>query len=159
MTKSTKQKASPEVAQDLLASFIGALRDKFETDLDLETTTGVEIDLDGRGKIRLKRAVARNHEFSKMVREKLTPYMEKRGELAEGEEDPKGNRIMADVYAQTLVTGLVSPDGVEIPYDDAAKEAVATLLASTPDLFTRIQNASQDAENYRKSKLESEAKN
>lgn len=158
--KTQKQTAIPkkEVAENLLGSILNGLQKGFQTDIVLETQTGAEVTV-GDVVFRLRRAIGRNHEFSKAIRDKLNPYIAKRGELAEGEDDPKGQEILAQIYCETIVTGMKTKDGHEVEYDDEAKRGLAQVLLSSPDLFTNLQIASQDIENYRKHRTEQEAKN
>ena len=155
MTK--KAKASPEAASDLLNTFLTGLKSGFQTDINLETKDGVELDYGKYGKFIMRRAVARNHAFTKAIRDELTPYIDRRGSV-EGE-DQKAVEIMARIYANTIITGIKTSDGVSIPYDAAAKKQLAQILCDAPDLFERIQRDSQDAENFRQKKIEAEAKN
>ncbi|PSL23477.1 hypothetical protein [Dyadobacter jiangsuensis] len=154
-----KTPASPKVAKDLLSSFLETLHQGFETDTNLETSAGVAFDYGRYGTFILRRAVHRNHAYVKAMKEKVLPYLEARGEVAEGEEDQRANQLMAEIYTDTVIVGLKTADGVSIPYNDDAKEGLVRLFLAAPDLFTKIQSDASDAANFRKKRTEAEAKN
>ncbi|WP_138476162.1 hypothetical protein [Dyadobacter bucti] len=157
MTKKTK--ASPKVATDLLATFLTTLHEGFETDTNLETKAGVAFDYGRYGTFVLRRAIHRNHDYAKAMKDKILPYLETRGDQVDGQEDTKANKLMAEVYVETVIVGLKTTDGVTIPYDATAKKGLVNLFVAAPDLFTKIQSDASDAANYRKKKIEAEAKN
>ena len=159
MTTKNKPKASPAVAKDLLSGFLETLHQGFETDTNLEASAGVAFDYGRYGTFILRRAVHRNHPYAKAMKEKVLPYLETRGELADGEDDTGANKLMAEIYAETVIVGLKTADGQKIAYDDAAKKGLVKLFVAAPDLFTKIQNDASEAANFRKKKTEAEAKN
>ena len=85
----------------------------------------------------------------------MLPFVEKQGDKDEAE----ATRMMAEIYAETVIVGLKSADGIVIPYDAKAKKGITGLFVSAPDLFTKIQADASDAANYRKKRTEAEAKN
>lgn len=153
-------KSKKEVAEDvLLASFVKNIRDGFETDKDLETQDGVKFDYGKYGSFICKRAVSRNTEYSKALREKIVPYLESRGELKDGEDDQIAARKLAEVYVDTIIMGIVTAEGQPIPYDDMTKKALVEIFVSCPDLFARLQSDVSSAANFKKKRLEDELKN
>lgn len=150
-------KTKQEVATDLLSNFIQNIRDGFETDKNLEIKDGVEFDYGRYGRFLCKRAVNRNSAYSKAMRDKIVPYIESRGDAEES--DDTGNRKMAEVYVDTIIIGIKTPDGQEIPYNDAAKKALVALFVDAPDMFIRLQSDVSNAANFRKKRVEENSKN
>jgi hypothetical protein len=159
MTTKNKPKASPKVATDLLSSFLNTLHEGFETDTKLETSAGVAFDYGRYGTFVLRRAIHRNQAYAKAMKEKVLPYIQARGDVDDGEEDLHANKLMAEVYTESVIVGLKSVDGQIIPYNDDAKKGLVKLFLAAPDLFTKIQSDASDASNFRKKRTEAEAKN
>jgi hypothetical protein len=152
--------SSQKAAQDLLGQFVKGLRDKFETDTELETSKGVAVEIDGIGTFTILRAHARNQKFIKAYRDKVSPYLEssEAKNKKEDEADKKLEELNREIFVETVIIGLKNVDGQVIPYDDDAKSAVKELLAVTPDLYTLLQNEAMTASNFRK-RYEAEEKN
>lgn len=153
------KRTKKEVAEDVLSTFLQNLADGFETDKKLETEEGVEFDYGRYGRFICRRAVNRNAAYSKALREKIVPYIEARGDLPEGGDDDVANRKMAEVYVETIIFGLKTPDGLDIPYDERAKAGLIEVFVKAPDLFARLQSDVSSAANFRKKRAEKELKN
>lgn len=148
-----------EVATDLLSGFLQNLKDGFETDKNLETSEGVEFDYGRYGRFVCKRAVNRNADYSKALREKIVPYIEARGDVTDGQDDDVANRKMAEVYVDTIIVGIKTAEGISIPYTEDAKKGLVELFVCAPDVFIRLQSDVSTAANFRKKKVESDTKN
>jgi hypothetical protein len=142
-----------------LKNFLQTLEDGFATDLNLEAKEGVEFDYGRFGRFVCRRAVHRNAGYAKAMKEKLLPYIEARGNAVEGEDDPVANRKMAEVYADTIIIGIKTSEGESIPYNDEAKKGLVEVFLKCPDMFMKLQADVSDAANYRRKRVEAEAKN
>lgn len=144
-----KTKASPAVAQDLLASFVGGLLNKFETDKALETEKGVDIEVKGYGTFTVLRQHARNQKWVNAYRERVLPYLNSLPKKPTEAQENRFKELELQVFADFIIVGLKTTDGQVIDYDDKAKTAIAALLAKTPDLYDLLKADAADADNFR----------
>ena len=121
----------------------------FATNEDLERE-GINLDF-GDFAIRVARAGGSNKKYAKALHTKMKPH---RKAFQSGTLDAKiGNRIMAEVYAETIIlgwAGVVDADGNEMVFN---KENCIKLFTDLPELFNQVI---ADAENFRLFKEEEE---
>lgn len=133
-----------------------SLYQKFETDANLETGKGVTLDY-GDFTITIHRAGNSNRAYQKALVDKIKPYarMMQAGNL----DAEKSNRLMAEVYADTIVkgwSGVTDKKGKELEF---TRENVVKVLTDLPDFFQKLQNEAEDVANFRKAEIEADAKN
>lgn len=143
--------------------------DLFETDADLEAGKGVDIPYKGFF-ITINRAGGSNRKYLKALNEKMEAV---RANVAEGTlEDGEATRILAEVYAETVITGWGSYEKksgkqtkTQIINDRDGKAMTFTvancvkLLTELPDLFSDIQGKATNFANFRRKQVEADAKN
>ena len=130
--------------------------DLFKTDAAVEKD-GIELDYGKGGVIRICRAGGANSRFGKLLGDRLKPY---RRQLDNGTmDDDVANRIMAEVYADSIIIGwrsIADPDGNDLEF---TRENCVRLLIDLPELFRDIQEQAAKVANFRKLDLEADAKN
>ncbi|MGI4886099.1 MAG: hypothetical protein ACRYFR_14175 [Janthinobacterium lividum] len=151
--------AKKNEAAALLAGILKAARDKYETDPVLETTKGIDVEVDGVGTFTVLRAHGRNQNFIKAYRDKVLPYTESAEAKAIKGDDPKLEALNREVFAETVIVGLKDRDGHAVEYNEDVRAAVIDLLAVTPDLYTLLQSEAVTAANFLKRPQEVEEKN
>lgn len=124
------------------------------SDPDKETGRGIEYNFLPFGVLMIHRAGPMNRAYQAMVREK---YEQNNRNVT----DEMASKIMAEVYANTIIVGIKTPDGAFVKYGNAEKSALAEILARPDmhDVFSGLQLAANDAANFRKEKMAADAKN
>lgn len=129
----------------------------FATDKNLESGAGVTLDYGKDGKITIHRAGGANQKYARVASVKLKPYSR---QIQTGTADPDViKRVMAEIYADAVITGwegVTDKNGKTIPY---SKENVVKLLVDLPDLFEEIQKQADLISNFRAEQIEADAKN
>ena len=150
MTKNTQKPADDNFAQN----FINALVENMASDPNKETGSGIEYNFLPFGILMINRAGAINRAYQSMVREK---YEQNNRNVT----DELANKIMAEVYAKTIIVGIKTPDGTPVKYGKAEQEQFADLLARPDmyDVFSGLQSAANEAANFRKERIKADAKN
>lgn len=133
----------------------GNLRKLFGTDKDLEKN-GITIDY-GSFKIKIARAGGANKRYSKALERLSKPY---RHAIQTGILDDKiSDKIVYEVYADTVVLGwegVTDDEGNEIAF---SKEACIQFFVDFPDFFKDIREQSDKVALFREMELESDSKN
>lgn len=128
----------------------------FQTDQQHEQQ-GIVLDYGAAGKIRIARAGGSNAKFSRIFGERFKPY---RRQFDNGTlDDGIANKVMLEVYADTVILGwegVSGPEGRPLEYTRAN---VIQLLTDLPELFRDIQDQAGKAANFRAAELEADAKN
>src|SRR5690606_29465694 len=107
MTKKTVIKADDNFAKN----FLQALVDNFASDADKETGKGIEYNFLPYGILMIHRAGPMNKAYQKMM---LKKHEEMRGQ----QDDDLATQAIAEVYAKTIIVGIKTPDGKEMPYGE-----------------------------------------
>lgn len=140
------------------------LYDAFETDGEMEVN-GVVLDYSDF-RIRIAHAGGANKRFLTYGEVKLKPL--NRAIQAGTVSNERARAIMADIYAETIILdwetrigeefkkGIEGRDGKLLPFN---KENVKQTLLNLPKLADDIQEQAQSMANFRKERLEEEAKN
>ena len=137
------------------------LYDTFETDKSAERD-GIVLDYGFNSKkqplqIRIARAGGSNVRFSKALELKTRPY--KRA-IANDSLDPQvAEKLMIEVYADTVVLGWTGVEDREGNALEFNRENVVKVLTDLPDLFADIQQQSQKAALFRAKLREDDAGN
>lgn len=76
-------------------------------------------------------------------------------------DDDQQHQLMAKLYADTIVVGLMTPDKEPIPYDDEAKQLCAEALADKgmSAIFERLKQTAMAEAYFRREREEKNAKN
>jgi hypothetical protein len=150
MTKKTIIKTDDNFAQ----SFFNALVENFASDPDKETGKGIEYNFLPHGILMIHRAGNMNKAYNKLL-------LQKSEEMRGQNNDDLANKYFAEVYAKTIIVGLKTPDGTPVTYGKAEQDAISEILArpDMTDIFTGIREAAQNAANFRKERIEADAKN
>lgn len=148
----TKKKV--EVDENFAQNFMQALVDNLASDPDKETGKGIEYNFLPYGIVTIHRAGSMNKAFQKMM-------LQKNEEMRGQKDDELATKVIAEVYAKTVIVGLKTPDGTPVPYGKAEQEAFAEILARSDmaDILRGIQDASVNAANFRKDRIEADSKN
>jgi hypothetical protein len=136
---------------------MASLYDLFKTDDKAETQDGIVLDYGAAGQIRIVRAGGGNKRFSQALNAKLRPYQ--RQIANDTMDEAVAARLMAEVYAETVIIGwdgVTGPDGQPLAF---CKANVVQLLTDLPDLFRDIQTQAVTAANFRAAELEEMGKN
>lgn len=138
--------------------------DMFSADKAKEAD-GIWLDF-GTFRIKVARAGGSNVKFAKIVEEKTRPY---RRAIEQNLMQPAAaERVMAECFAESVVLnwqvqvedqwvdGMHSPEGEIVPY---SKAAVVQTFIDLPELFGAVQTEAGKLANFRKTAVETEAKN
>lgn len=154
------------------------LKQQFKTDADLEKQ-GIVIDY-GEARIRIARAGGANQKFAKRLEAVTKPY--KRAIQTETMDTQKGNELLQQVYAETVVldwetktgendrgeaifeTGIDPEDAGEDPEADGSllavnSENILKVFKNLPDLFQDLQEQAQKSALFRQEIMEADAGN
>lgn len=128
----------------------------FETDKQKEQD-GIELDYGDMGSIFVARAGGANKRFAKALEFRSRPY---RRQLDKGTlSDDVANKLLAEVFADTIVLGwkgILDKEGSEVEF---TKENCIKLFMELPELFTDIQEQTQKMANFQAEDLEDDSKN
>lgn len=130
--------------------------DKFSTDQKLEKE-GITLDLGEAGKFQLARAGGANKRFALRFQALTKPY--RRAIQTESLDEETSNRILREVYVDTVLlgwSGVSGPDGKELAF---SKENAMKVLSDLPWLFEEIRRAAEDASIFRLIVMEADAGN
>lgn len=134
-----------------------SIYDLFATDPKAEAGEGLVLDYGAFGRITIRRAGGANRAFARTLEARLRPY---RRQMQAGTLDEAvAERLLAEVYAETVLLGwegIRGRDGQEIAF---SASAAAKLLTDLPELFRDIQEQAQKAANFRAAELAETAKN
>ena len=128
----------------------------FGTDKNMESGEGIILDYGKDGRIKIHRAGGSNLRFSQVMAQKSRPYA--RQLAVDNLDEEISRRVMAEVYAETVVIGW---DGVkdendqDLPY---SKEACVKLFLEVPELFLNVKAAALDAAQFRRIEKEDNLK-
>lgn len=150
MTKKNVVKTEEDFAKNFLKSLV----DNFGTDANKETGKGIEYNFLPYGILTIHRAGSMNKAYQKLI---LKKFDEMRGQ----QDEELAKKAIAEVYAKTVIVGLKTPDGKPVPYGKDEQEAFAEILARNDmsDVLSGIQEAAQNAANFRKDRIEANSKN
>lgn len=128
----------------------------FKANESREKDDGIVLDY-GTAKIRVRRAGGSNRKFSDLLTKKLRPY---KRQLENETLDPDtGTRVMAEVYAEAIVTGWEGvTDSADKPLPFTRDNCVKLFL-DLPDLFRDVQEQAQKLANFREEEIEADTKN
>ena len=134
-----------------------SIYDLFATDPKAEAEEGLVLDYGGFGRITIRRAGGANKAFARALESRLRPY---RRQMQAGTLDEAvAERLLAEVYAETVLLGwdgITGRDGQDIAF---TPQAAAQLLTDLPELFRDVQEQAQKAANFRAAELADSAKN
>lgn len=133
-----------------------SLYEMYETNIDRETS-GITLDFGDAGKIQVARAGATNKAFAQMLEAKTRPHRRQ----MDTDTMPYGvaDRIMREVFAETVVlgwSGIHGKDGEVIEY---SVEACIKLFEDLPDWFTQVREEAAKFSNFRAAGIEADAGN
>lgn len=118
---------------------------------------GIDLQYGPDCRIRIARAGGSNQRFGKLLGDKLKPY---RRQIDNGTmDDAVAAKIMAEVYAETVIlgwTGVEDSDGNKLDFN---RETCTNLLIDLPELFRDIQEQAQKVSNFRAEEREEDTKN
>lgn len=151
---SKKTTTAAETDPNFAKNFFAALVDNLAADPNKETGQGIDYNFLPFGILVIHRAGPMNKAYQSLVREK---YEQNRSNT----DDAAANKIMAEVYAKTIVVGLKTPDGLPVPYGRAEQDQLAQVLARPDmyDTFAGLQLAANEAANFRRERIKADAKN
>jgi len=125
------------------------------------TNDGMEkggIDLAyGDVKIRVARAGGSNHKYGKSITERMKPF--KRAYETGTLSDEDSDKIMREVYADSIILGWENVTDKDGNYLEFNRENCIKLMSDLPELFRDIMAQSQKVANYRIEEIEADAKN
>ncbi|MBU0724388.1 MAG: hypothetical protein KJ904_08725 [Alphaproteobacteria bacterium] len=136
---------------------MNSIYDLFATDAKAEAEDGLVLDYGSFGRITIRRAGGANKGFARVLEAKLRPY---RRQIQAGTlEEAVAERLLAEVYAETVLIGwqgIRDRDGQDIAF---SHRAAVTLFTDLPELFRDVQEQAQKAANFRTAEIEESAKN
>lgn len=107
--------------------------------------------------LRLARAGGANSAFQKTLEAKMKPY--RRQLQTETMDNKTGERLLREVYAQSVVLGWENVDDENDQAMTFSVENCIRLFETLPDLFKDVQEQSQKSALYRATILEADAGN
>jgi hypothetical protein len=161
MTQENQSAKTETIEHDHVVPKKGGIFALFGTDQNLEKT-GVNIDysIDANGdpiRFVIARAGGANMRFASVLEAKTKPY---KRQIQNGMIDPEiAEKIMREVYAETVVLGwenVSDSDGVVIPF---SKENCIKLFEMLPDLYRDIKDLSGQIATFRTEEREADLKN
>ncbi|MFZ4857906.1 MAG: hypothetical protein ACOYL3_16070 [Desulfuromonadaceae bacterium] len=133
-----------------------SLYSMFKTSDRREKEEGVVLDY-GTAKIRIARAGGSNRRYSDLLTKKLRPF---KRQLENETMDPDaGTRVMAEVYADTVILGWEGVQNAEGKNLDFNRDNVIKIMTDLPDLFRDIQEQALKMANFREAELDDDRKN
>ncbi len=140
------------------------LHKTFKSDGDLEkagiilqygtvTRDGKEVPVN----IRIARAGGSNTKFDKVFENKTKPY--KRLIQTDALDKKVSEKIMREVYAETVILGWDNVQDKNDKFLDFTLENVLTLITDLPDLFLDIVTQAQKQSLFREEIIEADSKN
>ncbi len=134
-----------------------SLYDTFKADSEMESGTGIWLDYGDGGQINIRRAGGSNKRYGAVLAAKMKPYQR---QLQNGTmDDEVSRRILAEVYASTVIVGWKGVDGPNGKTLACTEENVVRVLLDLPDLFRDIQDQANSLANFRAEQAEADAKN
>ncbi|MEM9043516.1 MAG: hypothetical protein AAGC81_02390 [Pseudomonadota bacterium] len=115
--------------------------EKFGTDDDLETGTGVTLDFGSGCTVTVHRAGGSNKRYHKALAKALKPYRQQ--VQADNLDMNEAIEAFAEVYVETVIiawTGVEDNDG---PVDIKDKKRSVALLVAAPDFFEIIKTEAE----------------
>lgn len=123
----------------------------FKTDKEKETGEGITLNY-GEAKITIHRAGGSNAKYRKQNNANLRKFGR---DIELGTLDPEtDNRIMAELYADTIIIGwegVNDESGKPLPF---TRESVVKLLTDLPELFVDIRKAALDVALFKQKEME-----
>lgn len=107
--------------------------------------------------IRIARAGGANSQFDKVMEHKTKPY--KRLIQSDSLDKKVSERIMREVYAETVVLGWENVQNEEGEFLEYNTQNVISIFEQLPDLFTDVVTQSQKQSLFRAEVIEADAKN
>ena len=129
----------------------------FNTDENLESGEGIELDYGDCGTIIIHRAGGANRKFQWVLAAKFKPY--ERQMRTKTMKEAVSRRLLAETYAETVLVGwrgVKDASGQDLPF---TSENATKLLLDVPELFEDIREQAYDVSNFRREQVEETAKN
>lgn len=125
----------------------------YETDKDLESEEGVEVDLTDTISIRILRAGGTNRKYSRTFQRLTKPYT--RQMEAGTLDDETSRRIHAEIYADSIIVGWTGmKDGDTHEPLEFNKANVMSVLLSYPDIFLLLKEKAESLDTFRRDEIE-----
>ncbi|MBX3537680.1 MAG: hypothetical protein KF735_08585 [Chelatococcus sp.] len=119
----------------------------FDMDANLEAGDGIKVQYSDELSFTIRRAGGANRAYGQLLSAKLRPLQRRidMGMLP----DEVANKVLAEVYAKTIVQGWtgIKSRGEDLPF--SIENAIA-LFTSQPEVFRTIQAEATSAANFRK---------
>lgn len=128
----------------------------FKSNETREKEEGILLDY-GTAKIRIRRAGGSNRKYAELLSKKLRPY--KRQIENETLDPDTGIRVMAEVYADSVILGWEGVTDSENKVLPFTRDNCVKLMLDLPDLFRDIQEQAQKFANFRDEEIEEDRKN
>jgi hypothetical protein len=127
------------------------LYDRFSTDKNLESGSGVLLDFGDDVKICIHRAGGSNQKFKNVMSAKLKPVRQQidAGTLS----DETANRLLAEAYAESVVVaweGVTDSDGKPLEF---TRSNCVKVFLDLPELFKAVQEAATSVANFRREQI------
>lgn len=128
----------------------------FKTDHALEKD-GITVNYGKFGKFRVARAGGANSRFSKVAEAKMRPI---RRQIESGVlPDEEQKRVMAEIFAESVVLGWEGVRGKDGQLLSYSKQACTQLLIDLPDLLMDLNEQAGKLSNFREIELETDKGN
>jgi hypothetical protein len=130
--------------------------EKFGTDKELESETGITLVFGDGCTVTIKRAGASNRKYAEVAKRVFKPY---RTQIdADALDHDLAVKLFARIYAEAVVTDWqgITFKGEPMPY---SAENVRKLFEAAPDFLARIKAEAENAANFRDAEREADAGN
>lgn len=155
------KKTTTQEPKSLLASILADAIKKYELDQASAYQKGVAYDgIDGL-RVHIKHTGTGNREYFATLRGRADELQRAEDKHGKESNDYKAasERILAEVLVETVITGITTADGEKLPFDKSSKAEFVEMLCTLPEKMEEIVAFSGQVANYRKSRIEAEAKN
>lgn len=157
----TKAKAAPKSATEVITSLFDKLRDDNEINEFAAREEGIPYyGLDGLI-LYLKHAGNATRSYALGFKKRAEGFQRKSAGLAKdsAEYTALSVRVMAEVLAEGVITKIETSDGKVLPFGKVEKEQFVELMCSIPHKQDELVMFAANIANFRKSVLEAQAKN
>lgn len=156
----TKKQTSQE-PKSILAGILAEAVKKYELDQGAAYNKGVVYNgIDGLN-VYVKHTGAGNREYLAALRGRTDDF--KRAEDTHGKDSDglkrESERILAEVLVEAVISGFSTSDGQKLPFDKNSQSEFVDTLCALPEKMEEIVIFAGQVHNYRKSRIEAEAKN
>lgn len=152
-----KEKSKPLDPNTFAKTFFEDLLANLALDPEKTSGRGIEFNFLPYGTLLINHSGAGNKAYMRGLKR----LADEHGEDLKNMSEERQSEILARLYAETVIVGLVTPDGQDVPYTKSVQDMCAKAFAepSMASMFAKLQTAAADEANFRRKKQDAQAKN